>query len=59
MPEIRIYEVGARDGLQNEPKFVPTEVKVDLINQLAEAGIQDIEAARCNFFLLGNQDSKA
>lgn len=45
-PELRIYEVGPRDGLQNEAKFVPTEIKIELINKLAEAGIKDIESAR-------------
>ncbi|XP_049880847.1 hydroxymethylglutaryl-CoA lyase, mitochondrial [Pectinophora gossypiella] len=44
-PDIRIYEVGPRDGLQNESKFVPTEIKVDLINKLAAAGLQHIESA--------------
>ncbi|XP_061708683.1 hydroxymethylglutaryl-CoA lyase, mitochondrial isoform X1 [Cydia pomonella] len=43
--EIRIYEVGVRDGLQNEAKFVPTEIKVELISKLAAAGIKDIESA--------------
>ncbi|KAI8438337.1 hypothetical protein MSG28_010903 [Choristoneura fumiferana] len=43
--QIRIYEVGVRDGLQNEAKFVPTEMKVELINKLAAAGIKDIESA--------------
>ncbi|XP_041975260.1 hydroxymethylglutaryl-CoA lyase, mitochondrial [Aricia agestis] len=45
VPEIRIYEVGPRDGLQNEAKFVPTEIKVELIHRLADAGIKDIESA--------------
>lgn len=44
--QIRIYEVGPRDGLQNEAKFVPTDVKVELIRKLAEAGLKDIESAR-------------
>ncbi|XP_026758807.1 hydroxymethylglutaryl-CoA lyase, mitochondrial [Galleria mellonella] len=42
--EIRIYEVGPRDGLQNESKFVPTDIKLELINRLAAAGIKDIES---------------
>lgn len=46
VPQIRIYEVGPRDGLQNESKFVPTEIKIELINKLAAAGIKDIESAR-------------
>ncbi|KAJ8735473.1 hypothetical protein PYW07_007093 [Mythimna separata] len=45
VPQIRIYEVGPRDGLQNESKFVPTEIKIELINKLAAAGIKDIESA--------------
>ncbi|KAJ8736449.1 hypothetical protein PYW08_007105 [Mythimna loreyi] len=44
-PQIRIYEVGPRDGLQNESKFVPTNIKIELINKLAAAGIKDIESA--------------
>ncbi|MFH8340408.1 hydroxymethylglutaryl-CoA lyase [Streptomyces sp. AM6-12] len=41
---VRIYEVGARDGLQNEKGAVPTEVKADFIRRLAEAGLTTIEA---------------
>jgi hydroxymethylglutaryl-CoA lyase len=41
---IRIVEVGPRDGLQNEPGEVPTEVKVELIERLAEAGLPAVEA---------------
>ncbi|PCI34396.1 MAG: hydroxymethylglutaryl-CoA lyase [Alphaproteobacteria bacterium] len=41
---VRIYEVGPRDGLQNEAKTVPTEVKVALIERLAAAGLRKIEA---------------
>jgi hydroxymethylglutaryl-CoA lyase len=40
----RIVEVGPRDGLQNEPSLVSTEVKVALIERLAEAGLKTIEA---------------
>ncbi|XP_053618250.1 hydroxymethylglutaryl-CoA lyase, mitochondrial isoform X2 [Plodia interpunctella] len=43
--EIRIYEVGPRDGLQNEVKFVPTDIKLQLIDKLAAAGIRNIESA--------------
>ncbi|CAJ0961793.1 unnamed protein product, partial [Mesorhabditis belari] len=39
----RIVEVGARDGLQNEKNFVPTETKLELINRLAESGLKTIE----------------
>ncbi|XP_068626162.1 hydroxymethylglutaryl-CoA lyase, mitochondrial [Battus philenor] len=45
LPDIRIYEVGPRDGLQNESKFVPTDIKIELIHKLAEAGIKNIESA--------------
>jgi len=41
---VRIVEVGPRDGLQNEPKSVPTAVKLELIHRLAEAGLPSIEA---------------
>ena len=40
---VRIVEVGARDGLQNEAA-VSTQDKVALINALADAGLKDIEA---------------
>ena len=40
----RIVEVGPRDGLQNEPGEVPTDVKVELIERLAEAGLPAVEA---------------
>lgn len=42
----RIVEVGPRDGLQNEPgDIIATEVKVELINRLANAGLSYVEAA--------------
>jgi isopropylmalate/homocitrate/citramalate synthase len=45
MPKsVRIVDVGPRDGLQSEPGTVPTEVKVELIHQLANAGIPAVEA---------------
>ncbi|SEQ70740.1 hydroxymethylglutaryl-CoA lyase [Piscibacillus halophilus] len=43
MKEIKIQEVMPRDGLQNEPLFVPTEKKVDLINRLSQSGVSKIE----------------
>ncbi|MFG2496822.1 hydroxymethylglutaryl-CoA lyase [Streptomyces sp. NPDC048441] len=43
-PRVRIYEVGARDGLQNENSAVPTEVKAEFIHRLAQAGLTTIEA---------------
>lgn len=39
-----VYEVGPRDGLQNEPTAVPTSVKIELIARLAGAGLAVIEA---------------
>ena len=42
--EITIVEVGPRDGLQNEPDIVPTEVKVGLIDRLADCGLPVVEA---------------
>ncbi len=41
---VRIYEVGPRDGLQNEAVDVPTAVKVEFIRLLAAAGLREIEA---------------
>ena len=43
--KVKIVEVGPRDGLQNEKEFVPIETKVELINQLSNAGFPNIEAA--------------
>lgn len=42
---VRLVEVGARDGLQNEPNPVSTETKLELIDRLGAAGICYIEAA--------------
>ena len=43
--KVEIVEVGPRDGLQNESEWVPTEMKIELINRLAASGIRTIEAA--------------
>tara|TARA_R110002167_G_scaffold15034_4_gene60512 strand:- start:8665 stop:9573 length:909 start_codon:yes stop_codon:yes gene_type:complete len=44
--QVRIVEVGARDGLQNEPgDVVATAVKLELIRRLEQAGVSYIEAA--------------
>ncbi|MCF6371035.1 hydroxymethylglutaryl-CoA lyase [Rhizobium halophilum] len=40
---VTIVEVGPRDGLQNEPGFVPTKDKVALVNQLSACGFARIE----------------
>ncbi|MFO7253213.1 MAG: hydroxymethylglutaryl-CoA lyase, partial [Actinomycetes bacterium] len=45
LPEaVRIYEVGPRDGLQNESTVIPVEVKAEFIRRLAAAGLTVIEA---------------
>ncbi|MCK6412254.1 MAG: hydroxymethylglutaryl-CoA lyase [Azonexus sp.] len=41
---VKIVEVGPRDGLQNEKQVVPTELKIELIDRLAAAGVPVIEA---------------
>ena len=40
---VKIVEVGPRDGLQNEKTAVPAEVKIGLIERLADAGLRAIE----------------
>lgn len=42
--KVRIVEVGPRDGLQNEKQSIPTAAKIQLVNQLVEAGLNYIEA---------------
>ena len=42
--KVRIVEVGPRDGLQNEKQEVPTDVKLELIERLADAGLPAVEA---------------
>ena len=44
-PDVEIYEVGPRDGLQNEAEFVPTDSKLELIARLAASGLRRIEVA--------------
>ena len=41
--DVEIYEVGPRDGLQNEKTVVPTDTKVGMIEGLVDAGIRRIE----------------
>src|SRR5438270_1147390 len=41
---VRIVEVAPRDGLQNERGELPTEVKIELIERLADAGLAAVEA---------------
>jgi isopropylmalate/homocitrate/citramalate synthase len=40
---VTIYEVGPRDGLQNEATPVPTEAKIAFVNALVDAGLTWIE----------------
>ncbi|KMY85251.1 Hydroxymethylglutaryl-CoA lyase [Candidatus Paraburkholderia calva] len=42
--KVKIVEVGPRDGLQNEKEFVPTEIKIELVDRLARAGLANVEA---------------
>ncbi len=44
-PEVRVVEVGPRDGLQNEAAPIPTDVKVQFIDRLTDAGYGWIEAS--------------
>src|SRR5690606_40008112 len=41
---VRIVEVGARDGLQNEKAIIATADKIELIDRLSATGLQSIEA---------------
>ena len=41
---VRVYEVGPRDGLQNEANPIPTATKARFIELLADAGLHEIEA---------------
>jgi isopropylmalate/homocitrate/citramalate synthase len=41
---VRIYEVGPRDGLQNEDRSIPVAAKLGYIRQLVAAGLKEIEA---------------
>lgn len=41
---VKIVEVGARDGLQNESAEVSTAIKIELIERLAAAGLPAVEA---------------
>lgn len=43
MESVTLYEVGPRDGLQNEPETVTTETKLALIGRLRASGLRRIE----------------
>ncbi len=45
MSQVEIFEVGPRDGLQNEKRPIPTEAKVKLVDCLSRAGFRRIEVA--------------
>jgi hydroxymethylglutaryl-CoA lyase/(R)-citramalyl-CoA lyase len=42
--DVTLCDVGPRDGLQNEPDVLVPELRAELVNRLAEAGLQRIEA---------------
>ena len=44
-PEVQVYEVGPRDGLQLERTVVPTETKVQMVERLAAAGLPYVEVS--------------
>ena len=41
--KVNLYEVGPRDGLQNEKEIIPIDVKVNLINKLINCNFKEIE----------------
>ncbi len=41
--QVTLVEVSPRDGLQNESIFIPTDVKIQFIEQLAQSGLKHIE----------------
>ena len=43
-PEVTVYEVGPRDGLQNESRVIETSTKVEFIRRLVAAGLPAVEA---------------
>jgi hydroxymethylglutaryl-CoA lyase len=42
-PDVTIYEVGPRDGLQNESRLIPTDDKIAFIDALSRTGLRAIE----------------
>ena len=42
---IRLVEVGPRDGLQNEPSLIATDLKVAFVDALSRSGLTDIEVS--------------
>lgn len=45
MRKVEIFEVGPRDGLQNEPRLIPAKEKIALVDCLSRAGFRRIEVA--------------
>ncbi|PVA07954.1 hydroxymethylglutaryl-CoA lyase [Thalassorhabdomicrobium marinisediminis] len=45
MPAVRLFEVGPRDGLQNEPRQIPVAEKIALVDLLSRSGLTHIECA--------------
>ena len=43
--QVKIVEVGPRDGLQNEKETISAAVKIELVDRLTQAGFANIEAA--------------
>ena len=43
-PRVTIYEVGPRDGLQNESSSVPTPVKAEFVRRLVAANVRKVIA---------------
>lgn len=41
--EVSIFEVGMRDGLQNQPEYLPADAKIEVINMLSTTGLQKLE----------------
>ena len=44
---VTVYEVGPRDGLQNEALTLPTDIKAELVRRLINSGISAIESITC------------
>ncbi len=42
-PDVKLFEVGPRDGLQNESRILSVDEKITLINRLVQAGAKDVE----------------
>ncbi|MGG7567564.1 hydroxymethylglutaryl-CoA lyase [Rhodovulum sp. DZ06] len=45
MPDVLIFEMGPRDGLQNEKRMIPAADKIRLVDMLSACGFQKIETA--------------